>query len=375
METISLTKKQLHELVWSTPLSKLAKHYGMSDVGLRKLCIRHNIPIPKNGHWQKIRFGKMSPVIELPLSQGNDTITIQMEDDPEIKPINYYVNKLQKEIEDQLAPELQIPKRLIKPHELITATYERFQANSKRDYNSKIYKIYPKELDLVVSANKLNRALVIFNTIIKLFLKRGHELIVENRETRVIIFGQAIGLRIREKNRIIKEDNGHWPSQRYEPTGILYLSAKVNWSDKTWTDGKQPLEMQLSRIMAYLEIKAEELKIENDKREIERIERERIKLQRKQFEALQDEELKKFKLLLGDVDKWRKVKLLRKYINEFEAVNKDESSRDNELGDYIEWVRKKIDWYDPRINAKDELFHDLDKETLKFNSRSNSYGY
>lgn len=348
---------------------------GELSVGLRKLCIRHNIPIPKNGHWQKVRFGKIPPIVELPISQANDAVTIRMSDDPEAKSINYYINKLQKEIEDQLGAELQVPKRLSKPHELITATYERIQAKAKRDYNSKIYKIYPKELDLAVSAKQLNRALIIFNTIIKLFMKRGPELIVEDRETKVIIFDQAIGLRIREKNRIIKESNGHWPSQRYEPTGILYLSAKVSWSDKTWSEGKQPLEVQLSRIIAYLEIKAGELKIENDKREIERIEGERIKLQRKQFEALQDEELKKFKLLLGDVDKWRKIKLLRKYINEFEAANKDEGSQNNGFMGYIEWARKKINWYDPLINAKDELFYDLDKETLKFSSRNNFYGY
>jgi len=111
--------------------------------------------------------------------------------------------------------------------------------------------------------------------------------------------------------------------------------------------------MQLSRVIAYLEIKVEQLKIESDKREVERIEREKLQLQRKKFESLQDEELKKFKLLLSDVKKWRKIKLLRKYIDEFEAVSKSQEINYSGIKGYIEWARKKIDWYDPHVNAKD----------------------
>jgi hypothetical protein len=53
----SLSRKELHELVWTTPASKLAKESGISDVGLAKICWRHNIPRPTRGYWAKLANG------------------------------------------------------------------------------------------------------------------------------------------------------------------------------------------------------------------------------------------------------------------------------------------------------------------------------
>jgi len=38
-EKIRITRKDLYEQVWSEPMVKLAKKYGVSDVGLRKRCL------------------------------------------------------------------------------------------------------------------------------------------------------------------------------------------------------------------------------------------------------------------------------------------------------------------------------------------------
>ena len=58
MEEIKFTRKELYDLVWSSPLSVLAKKYNISDNGLRKNCIKMNIPLPETGYWQKLRYGK-----------------------------------------------------------------------------------------------------------------------------------------------------------------------------------------------------------------------------------------------------------------------------------------------------------------------------
>lgn len=50
MEKQSLTRTELYKMVWSEPISKIAKRYNISDVGLRKICIRKNIPIPERGY-------------------------------------------------------------------------------------------------------------------------------------------------------------------------------------------------------------------------------------------------------------------------------------------------------------------------------------
>lgn len=58
MEQQNFTREELYQLVWSEPMLTLSKKYLISDSGLRKLCIRLDIPIPRAGHWQKLKFRK-----------------------------------------------------------------------------------------------------------------------------------------------------------------------------------------------------------------------------------------------------------------------------------------------------------------------------
>ena len=58
---IRLTRQELYDQVWSTPMRKLATLYGLSDVGLAKICESHNIPRPPRGYWAKKEFGKAPP--------------------------------------------------------------------------------------------------------------------------------------------------------------------------------------------------------------------------------------------------------------------------------------------------------------------------
>jgi hypothetical protein len=45
-----ITRRDLYDEVWATPMLNLAKKYGLSDVGMAKLCRRHNIPLPGRGY-------------------------------------------------------------------------------------------------------------------------------------------------------------------------------------------------------------------------------------------------------------------------------------------------------------------------------------
>ena len=52
------TGQELYDLVWATPMVKLARQFGLSDVGLRKTCVKHDIPTPPLGYRAKLSFGK-----------------------------------------------------------------------------------------------------------------------------------------------------------------------------------------------------------------------------------------------------------------------------------------------------------------------------
>jgi hypothetical protein len=44
-----LTRRTLYDLVWSRPITKVAEEFGISDVGLKKICEKH--PRPDAASW------------------------------------------------------------------------------------------------------------------------------------------------------------------------------------------------------------------------------------------------------------------------------------------------------------------------------------
>lgn len=60
-KTTTFERQQLFDEVWATPVTKLANGYGLSDVGLRKICKTLDVPLPPRGYWAKLSAGKTIP--------------------------------------------------------------------------------------------------------------------------------------------------------------------------------------------------------------------------------------------------------------------------------------------------------------------------
>lgn len=64
----------LYQQVWSMPVLQLAKGYGISNSGLKKICLQLDIPIPPAGYWAKIRVGRaVGPPPLLPSGVSNSS--------------------------------------------------------------------------------------------------------------------------------------------------------------------------------------------------------------------------------------------------------------------------------------------------------------
>lgn len=64
--SLSFTRREFYDLVWSKPMIHLAKELGVSDVALHKICRKHSIPNPPLGWWAKKAVGKAVKQIPLP---------------------------------------------------------------------------------------------------------------------------------------------------------------------------------------------------------------------------------------------------------------------------------------------------------------------
>ena len=57
---------------------QLAQEFGISDVGLAKLCRRHNIPLPGLGYWRKRETGHDPGRVPLPPASNQTMVLIEI---------------------------------------------------------------------------------------------------------------------------------------------------------------------------------------------------------------------------------------------------------------------------------------------------------
>jgi hypothetical protein len=64
----TLTRDQLYQRVWETPIDTLRKEFGISNVALGKICRHRQIPVAPRGYWAKKYAGhRMKPPPHLPM--------------------------------------------------------------------------------------------------------------------------------------------------------------------------------------------------------------------------------------------------------------------------------------------------------------------
>jgi hypothetical protein len=66
-------RSKLYEEVWSEAVTVVAKRYGVSDVGLRKICLKLDVPIPPRGYWAQVTAGQRPKKEPLPASKAIPT--------------------------------------------------------------------------------------------------------------------------------------------------------------------------------------------------------------------------------------------------------------------------------------------------------------
>jgi hypothetical protein len=179
MSKVVFTRKGLYDLVWSEPMLSLSKKYSISDNGLRKICKRMNIPLPKAGHWMKQQFGKKVRIISFPESfEGEATITLSLRTDDEKKDTES-LSVLTKQIKNDPALSLIVPDKLSHPDKLIIEARQHLTSKDTFIYQGMVSRSRDG-LDIKVTPKNMNRALLFMDTLIKALRARKHEIVIKN---------------------------------------------------------------------------------------------------------------------------------------------------------------------------------------------------
>jgi len=372
MAKTTFTRKEFFDLVWSEPLAALSRKYNISYTCIREVCVEMGFSIPPNGYWSKLKFGK-------PVSKDNfwesekakQEITLWLRTD--IDGEEYFSKdsaaliKNKAEISSKLKAIESKKNKFHVEDPLITMTKEYY---NQKDHKKWDYSKRSNTFDITVSSALLKRTLKLMEQFINTMIACGHSVIIKSGKTFAVISDVELQISIAEKSNRINYKEGTWNSSRLVYNGKLCLKYYYLYPQREWVDSTTLLEDKLLDIIAKLEVIAHNEKTEKEERE-KYWEEKRIKEQKeKDLQTLKEKELHDFKLIFKFSKRYKKANDLRNFIDTFEKNAIEKNALTNELNNWIEWVRKKADWYDPFIGAEDDLLCDVDKDSLTFRNKS-----
>jgi hypothetical protein len=191
-----ISRSELYEQVWTEPMSKLAKRYGLSDRGLAKICGRNNIPCPPRGYWAKKQSGMN--VHRKPLPRKDIDQTIEMR----ANPFNTSNSELKGEISlmKQRGNPIVVPDSLRNPHPLVKQSVQILDSCEPNSIG--IIEHSKKDcLDIRVSKKNLPRSLRIMDALIKALESCGYEVSMSRNLTEVRILDISLSFAIYEELR------------------------------------------------------------------------------------------------------------------------------------------------------------------------------
>jgi hypothetical protein len=347
---IRFTREEIYQMVWELPMTEIAKKYIISDVGFRKLCLRLNVPTPKNGDWSKIKAGYKLRQPKLPAVCKGKAFA-DLEERPADQPVKKVseLDQLLKKLVLEKLP-FKVPDRLTNPDHLIVAAKESLAKLT--DVNHPGMVVTTKgQLDIRVSPSNTGRALRFMDTLIKCIRARGYSYEVNNKDNYVVIRDIKLRVNFREQTSKFRVQHKPYQDSEWRPNGKLSFRLdsrlKAEWKDlKT-----KLLEEQLPKVIAKLELAAQQ---EEEYLQKARLWQENWEKQRKlqaEREARQRSESKAFKELMDRAKQWKRAMLLREYL----------AAMPNPDVEWLTWAQQKADWLDPLVMADDEWMAEPDK--------------
>jgi hypothetical protein len=361
----TITRRELYDLVWSKSISKISKETNIKESVIRGICQTYKIPLPINGYWSKIQFGKeveVFPFVEE--FEGSDIIDLYHFNTPvyEVKQNDEVIV-----IEDFVKESMpKYPSKLENPLAVIVETQKYLTKKDKYSYYQSRKDDAPYISVQVTSKELIDRSLLFLDTLLKQFIARGHEVLSENWGTKVIIQKHSIPIRMRESYNRVKKKNPKWyDSEDKVANGILCFQIDESYRRVEWKDSASvKLEDKIPNIIA----KFEEICYKRYEDDLQKI-RENIR-KREIYKLIQDRKkvveihLEKFNKLLRESKQYRKIQDMRTYVD---ALKKHENEKP-ELKEWIEWSTSAIDWYDPLILSDHPYLNDVNRDTLTVKS-------
>jgi hypothetical protein len=273
----TVTRADLYEQVWSTPMRTLARDYGITDVGLAKICRRMGIPRPGPGYWARIQHGQKSARIPLPALKAGipESATISPSPDrlasldspPAPRPV---------------PPIVPIPQDLASPHTAVRAL--RKALRDQRPYQGILSLVGKNQTPIRVSPAAQERALRLLDGFLRALEARGHTVSFKQQpgqyaeySLEAVVGGANVEITLKERLAQSEhvpakgESRTFAPTYDYAPSGELTLRVGGTYGDahRSWADrARKRLEERLGEAVLGIEQVAQ-LQAEEERARVE----------------------------------------------------------------------------------------------------------
>lgn len=373
----SLTREELYQRVWSTPMRKLASEFGLSDVGLAKICKKHKIPRPSRGYWAKIENGKAAT--RWPLRRLDDEslsvirirhVAKQMETPQILAASDPAIAAL---ILAEGLPEnrIQAVTNLRGADPLVIATRESLEKREPDDYGrvSRRYDFPGFCFDVAVSKANVSRALLLIQTLVKAIRDRGHAISAGNdrrKGPRITVLNRDFYISVWEpskrksreltKQEKLERERFPWRTSRdyeYVPAGTLelHLDRDTYWSSAKLTDTKRArLEDRLNDFVVAMLRVVDKERVRDEQERLAAIEKDRRRQEAIKVEILRRTESVREDRLRKAVPRWENAQRIKDYIRAVrdEAIRRGgEIDEASEIGQWLRWAEQYLDAVNP----------------------------
>ena len=392
----SFTRREFYDLVWSKPMTELAKEFGLSDVALHKTCKRHRIPTPGLGYWNKVTAGKT--VVKKPFHEISDGSLnkVIVGDSPHEKlpePVQV-ARKIAKErvqlerAEATIAPE---------DHPAVARLRQKLQTERAMEHMV-VHAKGPQYFDVNVAPTSLDRVFGVLNVIARELEANGHKFqsdenyLAINAEGEIISFSivektdkvphvqtdtetatlakwqKAYDLKIKREGWAFDFDKPKIPEHDLRPNGLLVLELDVKDTylqgfRRKFSDGKgQSLEKLIPQIMVGIATCAAAAKERREYLERRDREYEEEKQRRRMNERRENLEKKRIEYLNKHMTNLHRATEIRAFAmaveNRTNDINNEVDKRSATA--WVKWAREYTDEIDPTCNFLPRLLVDGD---------------
>jgi hypothetical protein len=386
-------REKLYKEVWAKPVVEVAIQYGVSDVAIHKVCKALNVPTPPPGYWARVRAGAKIAKTPLPKTNGATEIVgartfegVKISDNS--RQSLFFLPESEREKVLFAAQAIKMPPENGQLHKKIVAYKSVVKEWNKKDTKSEVaqknfsnysYSNQPPFLAGVISTESLPRVYRILDALFRqveslggsinddlsLWVRNEHvsieiaeaqdqiEHVITKQEAQALIMYQD------EKRRYSWASEPQIRKYDYVFNGRLRISIRQGRYFRD-TD-KINVESRLGDMLIELYEESEVVRIDREAREEAARKQEEEARRREERRKRYNEEVERTIALENEALDFETACRIRAYVKAVE-VSCGQDGLDDETAAWVNWAKKKADWFDPVVARKDELFGEREHE-------------